>query len=646
MRDNRLDSRSPLDAAALRAIVEGTATETGERFFEALVENLARVLGMHGAWVTEYLEGPRRLRALAFWLDGKPVSEYEYDIAGTPCEPVVTDSCLIHIPENVLQLYPRDADLKAVQAVSYMGVPLMDVDGRVLGHLAVLDTKPMPEDERALALFRIFAARAAAELRRLRAEAEVREREEKLAGLVQSALDAIVEFDDEGTVTLFNPAAEQAFGCAAGEIGSRGFETFLAEESRPTLARLLADLRRRPQGARTVWIPSGLVALRADSSRFPAEATLSCYEMRRRTYFTLILRNADQRLEAERRIRALREETEYLREEIRALQDFDEILGESGSLAAVLHDVRQVAATEATVLILGETGTGKEVIARALHAASRRSEKPLIKVNCAAIPATLIESEFFGHEPGAFTGATKKRDGRFALADGGTIFLDEVGELPLELQPKLLRVLQEGEFEPVGSSKTRRVDVRVIAATNRDLKRAVQEGRFREDLYYRLNVFPVVLPPLRERGEDVVLLARAFTQKFAQRLGRRIEPLSPDDLRRLKAYDWPGNIRELQNVIERAVIISRDGRLNLDRALPETAPLAAKAVVTPADEAPSGVRTAREIEELERANLLKALQTCGWRVAGENGAARLLGLKPSTLTSRMKALKISRPASS
>ena len=244
-----------------------------------------------------------------------------------------------------------------------------------------------------------------------------------------------------------------------------------------------------------------------------------------RQHFTLILRNVNERLEAERRIVTLTDEAEYLRTELRELGRVGEIIGRSEQLPHVLTEVQQVAPTDTTVLILGETGTGKELFARAIHRASRRREKPLVKVNCAAIPASLIESEFFGHERGAFTGATARRDGRFALADGGTIFLDEVGELPLELQGKLLRVLQEGEFEPVGSSRTRKVDVRVMAATNRDLGRAMADGKFREDLFYRLSVFPVTLPPLRERGDDVVLLAEEFARHFAARAGRQLAPL-------------------------------------------------------------------------------------------------------------------------
>jgi transcriptional regulator with GAF, ATPase, and Fis domain len=294
------------------------------------------------------------------------------------------------------------------------------------------------------------------------------------------------------------------------------------------------------------------------------------------------------------------------------------------------------------VLITGETGTGKEVMARAIHSNSRRRDHPFVKVNCAAIPATLIESEFFGHEQGAFTGATKKREGRFSLADEGTIFLDEIGELPLDLQGKLLRVLQEGEFEPVGSSHTTRVSVRVLAATNRDLQKETQGGTFREDLYYRLNVFPIHLPPLRERGEDVVLLANTFVQHFSQRMGRTIAPLSPDALRRLTGYHWPGNVRELQNVIERAVITAKNGQLNFDRAVPDDEEKPPSPNEPFKQELPA-IRTIQDIQDLERQNILMALNQGGWKVSGEKGAAKLLGINPSTLASRMKALGITRP---
>ena len=628
--------------AALRTILEGTATETGERFFAALVQNLAQALNTHGAWVTEYIEEERRLRALAFLMGGQWIHGWEMLIDGTPCERVINERRLIHISDNLLDLYGDDPDVRAVGAVSYMGVPLVDLDGKILGHLAVLDLRPMPKAPRTEALFQIFAARAAAELRRLRAEAGVHEREEKLGRLVNSAMDAIIELNRNLNVTRVNPAAEKVFGCSSREIVGQLFTRFLSADSRERLANLIIELDLRPEGERYTWIPGGLSAQSALGEAFPAEATLSRFDMGREPFYTLILRNVNARLRAQQKIRSLTVETEYLREEIEELQNFDEIVGQSEPVARVLRDVEEVAGTDATVLILGETGTGKELIARAIHKNSRRREKPLIRVNCATMPATLIESELFGHEQGAFTGATKKREGRFALADGGTIFLDEIGELPVDLQVKLLRVLQEGEFEPVGSSRTQKVDVRVLAATNRDLKQATREGKFREDLYYRLNVFPIELPPLRDRGDDVGLLAANFAGKFAQRMGRSIESLSENCIRRLQAYSWPGNVRELQNVIERAVITARDGRLNLDRALPETAKEIGAETVT-AGEAPRRVRTAKELEELERANLVAALEATGWRVAGETGAAQLLGMKPTTLSSRIKALGIERP---
>jgi len=444
-------------------------------------------------------------------------------------------------------------------------------------------------------------------------------------------------------VTRVNPAAEKVFRCAADQFTGLDLGRFLSADSRVKLSYLIESLKARPKGRQYLWIPDGLNVVSPDKDTFPAEATVSRFEMQRKTFYTLILRNVNDLLEAQEKIRSLTTEAEYLKEEIKALRSFDQIIGQSEPMLRTLRDVAEVAETDATVLILGETGAGKEVIARAIHEASRRSDKPLVKVNCAAIPPTLIESEFFGHEKGAFTGATAKREGRFSLADGGTIFLDEVGELPLEVQAKLLRVLQEGEFEPLGSSKTRKVNVRVIAATNHDLRQAALKRTFREDLYYRLSVFPIELPPLRDRGDDVILLASAFVEKFARRMGRAIAPLSPEYIRRLKTYDWPGNVRELQNVIERAIITSRDGRLNLDRALPESSKTAGVEPAAPLNPAPENILTDRAFREMERNNIIRALEACGWKVAGEDGAARLLGVNSSTLNSRMKSLGIERP---
>lgn len=628
------------ETAALRALVEGTAKETGERFFAALVENLAEVLGTHGAWVTEYVPETRTLRALAFRLGGTWIEGWEMPIDGTPCEIVVERRSLTHYPDNVVALFPNDPELQRLNAVSYMGVPLLDANDTILGNLAVLDTRPMPEDPRAVSIFRVFAARAAAELRRLRAEGEVRAREEKLRRLVDSAFDAIIELDQDLRVTRANPAALRVFGCHENRIVGQPFDRWLAAESVGRLAALVATLADRPEGQQYLWIPGGLTARRLDGTERTTEATLARFEVKHRAFHTLILRNVEDRLEAEAKIRSLRAETQYLQEEIKTLHDFERILTQGGALRRVLDEVEQVAPTDSTVLILGETGTGKELIARAVHATSRRRDRPLIKINCAAMPATLIESELFGHERGAFTGATKRREGRFALAHTGTIFLDEIGELPLDLQAKLLRIIQEGEFEPVGASRTQRVDVRILAATNRDLLQAVRAGEFREDLYFRLNVFPIFVPPLRDRGEDIALLACVFAKRFAHRLGRHIEPLSQDCIRRLQAYTWPGNVRELMSVVERAVITSRNGVLDLDRALPEV-PASTRAENRP-EEAAARVRTVRELQEIERQNLLLALETAGGRTEGEGGAARLLGLNPSTLRSRLKVLGVKR----
>ncbi len=319
-------------------------------------------------------------------------------------------------------------------------------------------------------------------------------------------------------------------------------------------------------------------------------------------------------------------ENVYLQEEIRGSHDFEEIVGESAALRRVLEQVEQVAATNATVLILGETGTGKELIARAIHGRSARRERTLVKVNCAALPAALIESELFGHEKGAFTGALRARAGRFELADGGTLFLDEIGDLSPEIQVKLLRVLQEGEMERLGSSRARRVDVRVIAATHRDLEQMVADGSFRADLYYRLRVVPLALPALRQRSEDIPLLVRHFVGKGQARLGKVIESIPAEAMERLTAYHWPGNVRELENVIERAVILSPGAGLLVDETFAPLAPTATGS-----------------LEDVERAHIVKVLVECGWRIKGRGGAAERLDMNPGTLYSRMKKLGIQRP---
>jgi transcriptional regulator with GAF, ATPase, and Fis domain len=349
--------------------------------------------------------------------------------------------------------------------------------------------------------------------------------------------------------------------------------------------------------------------------------------------------------EIERLRQQLELENSYLREEVRSSLAFGDIIGQSPALQKVLTQIELVAPTDANILILGESGTGKELIARAIHERSLRRDRPLVKVNCGAIPQELFESEFFGHVKGAFTGALHDRLGRFQVADKGTLFLDEVGEIPLELQSKLLRVLQDGQFERVGDDVTRQVDVRLIAATNRDVPAEIAAGRFRQDLYYRLSVFPLEVPPLRQRTEDIPLLAAHFVREACRRLHRPEAALTPHQVRLLQQYDWPGNIRELQHVIERAVILSRDARLRLDLAFPEnpqrtTRQSPASHYVRPTV---TFVPEAKR-KQGERDNLIAALTQARGKVYGRGGAAELLGVKPTTLASRLKALGIKRPA--
>lgn len=343
----------------------------------------------------------------------------------------------------------------------------------------------------------------------------------------------------------------------------------------------------------------------------------------------IAIKNAQLFEEVERLKNRFQAENLYLREELELQHNFEEIIGDSALMKALLRQVEQVAPTDSTVLILGETGTGKELIARALHHLSSRKTRPLVRVNCAAIPANLVESELFGHERGAFTGALAKRIGRFELADGGTIFLDEVGELPADVQVKLLRVLQEREFEPVGSNKTIKTDVRVIAATNRHLHDAVKSGAFRADLFYRLNVFPIEVPPLRARSSDIPLLIRFYAGKFAKKFGKRLEDIPQLTVERLMKYGWPGNVRELEHVIERAAILSQGPLLQIDESFLSS---------TASPSVLSGT-----LEDVEKAYITRMLQDSGWVIEGEQGAAVVLDLHPNTLRSRMQKLGIKKP---
>ena len=340
----------------------------------------------------------------------------------------------------------------------------------------------------------------------------------------------------------------------------------------------------------------------------------------------------------------LERERDYLREEVNVAMNFGRIVGTSPALRRMLNRIEAVAETPANVLVQGESGVGKELVAHALHLRSPRAAGPLVKVNCASIPKELFESEFFGHVKGAFTGAHRDRIGRFQLADGGTLFLDEISEIPLELQGKLLRVLQESEFERVGDDITRSVDVRVVAATNRNLEQLIVAGEFREDLFYRLSVFPIEVPPLRERGEDIVQLAQHFLEQTCQDFGRDLLTLTRAQTEHLRAYPWPGNIRELKNVIERAVILSQGKVLRLDLSMPGLEPEGGKLATHEPETAV--VMTEQQIKDLQKANIIKALKLADWRVSGKGGAAELLGVRPTTLADRLRTYKIERPARS
>jgi transcriptional regulator with GAF, ATPase, and Fis domain len=524
----------------LLALAEGTSAATGDEFFRSLAKHAALALGARYAFAAETLS-ELESRSLAYW-EGTGFGEgFSYRFPGTPCQRVAAGH-VCATPSNIQRLYPEDIWLQQIAAESYIGVPMRNATGKVLGHIAVLHTEPLEPTQEHLAILQIFAARGCAELERLQTDRALR--------------DALTE---------------------------------------------VQRLRDRLQA-----------------------------------------------------------ENVYLQEEIRNEHNFEQLIGNSAPWHRLVKEIEAVAASESTVLVLGETGTGKELVARALHARSPRRDRPLVKVNCGAISAGLVESELFGHSKGAFTGALHNRVGRFQLADGGSLFLDEVGELPLDTQVKLLRALQAQEFEPVGSDETVRVDVRVIAATNRNLEQAVADGRFRADLYYRLNVIPLKVPALRERRADIKQLAMYFLQRSAKRSGKDVRGFATATLERMMSYDWPGNVRELENVIERGVVLSTGPTLQLDAQViglarerfPPSPPAAAPASDRPAP-APSPPLAAAgngkpsskpaSLEEVERLHILAALERTGWVLEGANGAAQVLNLTPSTTRSRMKRLGITRP---
>jgi transcriptional regulator with GAF, ATPase, and Fis domain len=398
------------------------------------------------------------------------------------------------------------------------------------------------------------------------------------------------------------------------------------------LRRIIQDCLQSANGTRKRWLPTGLTALRADGEEIPIEGTLSPVRFNDRVEYTLILRDLQERATVPGSAGPLQSLSARPGKSARDGQAFAGVIGEAPAMQAVFEAVRLVARTDATVLITGETGTGKELIARAVHDAGERRSRPLVNINCAALPGELIESELFGHERGAFTGATIQRRGRFELADNGTIFLDEVGELSAQAQAKLLRVLQEQVFERVGGGQAIKIDVRVIAATNCDLAQMVKAGTFRADLFYRLNVFPLVVPALRDRRSDIPLLARYFLARYARKLDKSLQDIDPISMQRLSTYHWPGNVRELQNVIERMTIMAVGPTLEIDETLLESSEVDAAAPSTD------------QLDEVSRNHIERVLKDCRGTIEGTKGAATVLGLKPSTLRYRMKLLGIERPA--
>ncbi|MGH7631497.1 MAG: sigma 54-interacting transcriptional regulator [Gemmatimonadales bacterium] len=628
--------------AKLRALAEGTAAVTAGDFFRPLVRHLAEALHARYAFAAECADVERtRVRTLAFWDGDTGFAEtFEYPLEGTPCQHVVGGELCFH-PRQVQALFPADTDLRALAAESYLGVPLLGSASEVLGHLAVLHTAPMSPTTDDLAILRIFAARAGAELERKRTGDALRESQLRYSTMAEAVPEVLFTAGPDGRCDYVSRRFADYTGLPLADCVGDGWLSALHPDDRARTASAWAESVhtatafemeyrfRRADGAhrwfraRAIPVPSpdgpgtrwfGVATDIDDSKRAEASLRAALDEVKR----------LKERLETE---------NVYLQEQIETEHGFEEIVGRSASLRRVLGQVEQVAPADTTVLITGATGTGKELVARAIHKLSARRDRARITVNCGAIAPGLVESELFGHEKGAFTGAVSRRVGRFEVADGGTLFLDEIGDLPPDLQVKLLRVLQEGEVERLGGQRPIKVDVRVIAATHRDLGALVHEGRFRADLYYRLNVFPIRNPALRERADDIPELVRYFVLKYAAKMGKRIEAVPRGVLERLMAYDWPGNIRELANVIERSVILSRGPSLELGG-------------FGPPGKTDGGDRTvvvAPTLDELERRHIVAVLEQTGWRVSGPKGAAVLLGLKPTTLEARMKKLGVRRP---
>jgi formate hydrogenlyase transcriptional activator len=625
----------------LRTVSEATSAVVGEDFLVELARHITVTLNMRYALITECAnEQKTRLRTLCY-VDGKKILDnIEYDIEGIPCE-IIMQGKDFFMGEGVQARFPKEKGIE-----SAVGVPIhSSKSGEIIGHILALDPESVTTEKNQAAILKIFAARAGAEIERMKAEKKLKETlmdanvqlqlklkeseqryrdlfEEAPIAYVNEALDSKFITANQAALKMLgvrNDQVQDTYGFSlipdTPEAQKRVKEAFDAIKRGENPSGIVLELRRKDNG-QPLWIQWWSKPDR--SGQFT------------RTMFIDITRQVLMEQEQAR----LKAQNQYLQEEIKLNYNFEEIISKSVNFQKVLRQIEQVASTDATVLILGESGTGKELIARAVHHISNRNKRPLVKVNCATLPANLIESELFGHEKGAFTGAMERKIGRFELADGGTIFLDEIGELPVELQAKLLRVLQEGEFERLGNPKTMKVNVRVIAATNRNLQAAIEKKEFREDLFYRLNVFPVTCPPLRDRKEDIPLLVKHFCQKHEGKIGRKVIEIPHSVIDALVAYDWPGNIRELENIIERAMILSRGGVLEYGDWIPVQA--------MPAPGNGNAASSSAKLEDIERDHIIETLKKTGWKVSGDKGAAKILGLNATTLEAKMKKLGIKR----
>jgi formate hydrogenlyase transcriptional activator len=617
-------------------IAEGVSGETGETFFRSLVRRLARALEADYVLLGALQPDGERIATLAAHGRGVEALNLEYNLAGTPSAQM----------------------LGQVGAQGYVESPLVDSSGRYLGLICAVTKRPLPNPKLAEALLKIFAARAGTELERKNYEDALAHGEKRFRTFVEHATEGVFWVKSEQPVSMDLPEDEQIelyyrhayvadcndqaarlFGYTrASELIGARLEAVSPRSDPAQVERLRAGIRSGWQSSEVARTLQGRHLLMTRHGVIENGCLLSVWGTARditelKQAEAEVLRLNEELKSHLEQLTALKAQLErdnaYLLDEIRSEHNLGDMVGASPKFRELTARIQLVASTTATALITGETGTGKELVARAIHNLSPRRNRPLVKVNCAAISAGLVESELFGHIKGAFTGATERRVGRFEYADEGTLFLDEVTELPLETQAKLLRVLQEQEFEPVGSNRTMKVDVRLLAATNRNLADLVREGRFRMDLYYRLLVVPVDVPPLRERRDDIPLLAVHFLRRLSRQLGRRVERISEKLLQELMGYDWPGNIRELENFLARAIVLCSGDTLDM--------PLLG------ANPGASAANHSQTLEEAERKHIESVLGSTGWVIEGPKGAAAALQMNPSTLRSRIRRLGIIRP---